>query len=165
MTLLSHYHTITLLHFYFFPVFKCKELIPRNALYANSPSLYVLQQDFRVTCFSTDHMPYVTLAFVALVVYVFAIPLMLFWLLKKANDQNFLFDETKGDDFKETKASYGSLYLQYENHYWWWELTVMVKKMFLTGAMVIISPGTSFQLLIGLLLAILYMLAVLKAGT
>ena len=40
----------------------------------------------------------------------------------------------------------------------------MVKKMLLTGAMVVIRPGTSYQLLIGLMIAILYMLAVLKTA-
>ena len=40
----------------------------------------------------------------------------------------------------------------------------MVKKMLLTGAMVVITPGTSTQLLIGLMIAILYMLAVLKTA-
>ena len=34
--------------------------------------------------------------------------------------------------------------------------------MMLTGAMVVISPGTSFQVLAGLLIAIIYMLSVLK---
>jgi hypothetical protein len=143
-----------------FQVFKCKTIIEAGALYHDSPKLDVLQQDFRIACFSEAHMPYATLSCVALGAYVILIPLILFYLLR--TNRPYLFDKTTGEQHTECKASYGSLYLQYEDDYWWWELTIMVKKMMLTGAMVVIAPGSSSQLLIGLLIAILYMLAVLK---
>jgi hypothetical protein len=148
-----------------FQVFKCKTLIKTGDLYLNSPSLSVLQQDFRVGCFSAVHLPYITVAGVALGVYVVTIPLLLFYLLRKSKPFMFLKDETKSTPkHAQVKNSYGSLYLQYEDEYWWWELTVMVKKMLLTGAMVVISPGTSMQVLVGLFIAIAYMLCVLKVA-
>ena len=148
-----------------FQVFKCKTLIKTGDLYLNSPSLSVLQQDFRVGCFSAVHLPYITVAGVALGVYVVSIPLLLFHLLRKSKPFMFLKDETKSTPkYAQVKNSYGSLYLQYEDEYWWWELTVMVKKMLLTGAMVVISPGTSMQILVGLFIAIAYMLCVLKVA-
>ena len=148
-----------------FQVFKCKTLIKTGDLYLNSPSLSVLQQDFRVGCFSAVHLPYITVAGVALGVYVVSIPLLLFYLLRKSEPFMFLKDETKSTPkHAQVKNSYGSLYLQYEDEYWWWELTVMVKKMLLTGAMVVISPGTSMQVLVGLFIAIAYMLCVLKVA-
>ena len=148
-----------------FQVFKCKTLIKTGDLYLNSPSLSVLQQDFRVGCFSAFHLPYITVAGVALGVYVVTIPLLLFYLLRKSEPFMFLKDETKSTPkHAQVKNSYGSLYLQYEDEYWWWELTVMVKKMLLTGAMVVISPGTSMQVLVGLFIAIAYMLCVLKVA-
>ena len=103
-----------------FQVFKCTTIVPRHSLYEGSPPLSVLQQDFRVVCFDSPHMPYVTLAGVCLGVYVLFIPLLLFYLLRVSKP--FLFDETNVEKHKEVVASYGSLYLQYEDRYWWWEL-------------------------------------------
>ena len=143
-----------------FQVFKCKTLMKS---YDGHPSLNVLQQDFRVKCFSKMHLPYLTLAGVALGIYVIAIPLLLLFLLKKSRPYMFLKNEEKTNPQHEAvQKSYGSLYLQYEETYWWWELVVMVKKMILTGAMVVILPGSSFQILAGLFIAIFYMLSVLK---
>ena len=65
-----------------FQVFKCKELIPKNALFEDSPPLLVLQQDFRVGCYSEGHMPYITLAGCCLGFYVICIPLILYYLLR-----------------------------------------------------------------------------------
>jgi len=55
-------------------------------------------------------------------------------------------------------------YLTDEPKYWYWEVTVIVKKMLLTGACTIITPGSSLQITIALLIVLLNLLLVLKLG-
>jgi hypothetical protein len=57
---------------------------------------------------------------------------------------------------------FGTLYLQYEPEYWYWEVTVIIKKMLLTGAMTIVAPGSSAQLAIALMVVLVNMLGELK---
>ena len=49
-----------------------------------------------------------------------------------------------------------------EPPYWYWEVTVILKKMMLTGAMTIVAPGSSAQLVIALLIVMVNMLLILK---
>ena len=49
-----------------------------------------------------------------------------------------------------------------EPPYWYWEVTVILKKMMLTGAMTIVAPGSSAQVVIALLIVMVNMLLVLK---
>ena len=53
---------------------------------------------------------------------------------------------------------------RYEPKYWYWEVTVIIKKMMLTGAMTIIAQGSSAQLVIALLIVMVNMLLTLKLG-
>ena len=62
------------------------------------------------------------------------------------------------------KASFGGLYLQYEEKYWWFEMVVVLQKMIMTGAMCVIAPGSSLQLLAAVLVTLIYMLLVLKTA-
>jgi hypothetical protein len=119
----------------------------------------VLQQDFRVGCFGSAHQTYLFIAVACLFVYVFGTPVMIGSLLRQSKKQ--LYDTTH-PKHESTKKTLGSLYAQYESDYYMWEIAVMMKKMTLTGAMVVISPGSSVQILVGLLIAIAYMLFVLK---
>ncbi len=54
--------------------------------------------------------------------------------------------------------------MQYEPRYYYWEVTVILKKMLLTGAMTIIAAGSSAQLVIALVIVLFNMVLVLKAG-
>jgi hypothetical protein len=54
--------------------------------------------------------------------------------------------------------------LQYEPTYWYWEVTVIFKKMLLTGAMTVIAAGSSAQLVIALLIVLANMQFILKLG-
>lgn len=49
-----------------------------------------------------------------------------------------------------------------EPKYWYWEITVIFKKMLLTGAMTVIAAGSSAQLVIALLIVMINLLLVLK---
>ena len=57
---------------------------------------------------------------------------------------------------------YGGLYVQYEQPYWWFEMTTLFYKMVITGALSIASPGTPLQLILANLVMLMYMLLVLR---
>merc|ERR1712166_303922 len=69
---------------------------------------------------------------------------------------------SKSEKHEDVVDEFGTLFLQYEPAYYWWEVTVIFKKMMLTGAMTIIEPGSSAQLVIALLIVQVNMLCVLK---
>ena len=52
----------------------------------------------------------------------------------------------------------------YKDQYWYWELVVTFQKALMTGALVVIAPGTSAQIFVGILLVLFYMVWTLKAG-
>ena len=54
------------------------------------------------------------------------------------------------------------IFIADEPKYYWWEITVIFKKMLLTGAMGVIAAGSSLQLILALLIVLFDMLLVLK---
>jgi hypothetical protein len=94
-------------------------------------------------------------------VLVFGVPLGTFVLLRSMRSS--LFDE-EHEEHKNTVQKYGSLYEQYEEEFYAWEVLVMLKKMALTGGLVLIYPGTSAQILFGALLALFYLLFLVRAA-
>ena len=52
----------------------------------------------------------------------------------------------------------------YEDQYWYWELVETFQKALMTGALVVIAPGTSAQIFIGILLVLFHMVWTLKAS-
>ena len=104
---------------------------------------------------------YALVAAACLVVYIIGLPFGMFMALYK--NRQHLFD-TASKEHERVKASYGGLYLQYEEKYWWFEMVVVLQKMIMTGAMCVIAPGSSLQLLAAVLVTLIYMLLVLKTA-
>ena len=94
-------------------------------------------------------------------VYIVGLPLGMFLVLYK--NRKHLFD-VASKEHERVKASFGGLYLQYEEEYWWFEMVVVLEKMIMTGAMCVIAPGSSLQLLVAVLVTLIYMLVVLKTA-
>ena len=53
---------------------------------------------------------------------------------------------------------------RYEPQYWYYEIYVLIKKMLLTGAIMVIAQGSSAQILIAIMIVLFFMLSVLKMG-
>jgi hypothetical protein len=67
------------------------------------------------------------------------------------------------DSLKEsTVMQYGSLFEGYEDDVWYWEIVEMLRKALLTGGLVLLLPGTSAQVLSGLLVCQFYILFLTK---
>ena len=124
----------------------------------------VLAVDYGVEAFGEEHHPYVILCIVCMVVYVLGIPLAVFLALR--NNRKYLY--SAGDTEAHRQRHYdvvdelGTLYLQYEPKYWYWEVIIIFKKMLLTGAMTVIAAGSSAQLVIALLIVLMNLLLMLK---
>ena len=147
-----------------FQVFKCTSIYGGDFgdnRGGNTLLLSVLQQDYRVRCYSPDHQKYIIVAAFALVIFVIGVPATVFCILRFNRRHLYDEDSPKHAAFKK---SFGSLYTQYEPQYFEWEIAIMLKKMFLTGALVVIAPGSSPQLLVGLFIAVGYQLVTLKCA-
>ena len=126
----------------------------------------VLAVDYSINAFQEEHMPYVFLTIGCMVVYVLGIPMLVFLALRK--NKKYLYSAGTTEEHRrkheEVVDEFGTLYLQYEPKYWYWEVTVIFKKMLLTGAMTVIAAGSSAQLVIALLIVLINLLLVLKLG-
>ena len=68
-------------------------------------------------------------------------------------------DNDKLEILKESIImKYGSLFEAYEDDVWYWELIEMFRKALLTGGLVLLAPGTSAQVLSGLLVCQFYVI-------
>ena len=136
-----------------FSVFRCKEIDGIDG--------QVLAADFSIKCHETEHSMYALVAGACLGVYIIGLPFGMFMVLYK--NRRHLFD-TASKEHERVKASFGGLYLQYEEKYWWFEMVVVLQKMIMTGAMCVIAPGSSLQMLVAVLVTLIYMLLVLKTA-
>jgi hypothetical protein len=126
----------------------------------------VLAVDYSIIAFQEEHMPYVLLTIGCMVVYVLGIPVSVCIALRK--NKKYLYSAGTTEEHRkkheEVVAEFGTLYLQYEPKYWYWEVTVIFKKMLLTGFMTIVAAGSSAQMVIALLIVLINLLLVLKLG-
>ena len=126
----------------------------------------VLAVDYSINAFQEQHMPFVFLTIGCMVVYVLGIPISVCIALRK--NKKYLYSAGTTEEHRrrheEVVDEFGTLYLQYEPKYWYWEVTVILKKMLLTGAMTIVAAGSSAQMVIALLIVLLNLLLVLKLG-
>ena len=129
-----------------FRVFKCH--------YFDDKGEWLLA-DLSIPCHTGDHQQTVPWAIVFIGVYVLGIPLLSTAILyrhrKKLWDPNH----------PELRRIYGSLFQYYRPEFWYFEAIEMTKKMLLTGAMVLVAPGSSAQVMIGILIAVVYLVILL----
>jgi hypothetical protein len=60
------------------------------------------------------------------------------------------------NDFFNNRLAFGNLYLQYEPKYWWFEFCCTMRKMILTGALVLFGAGTAPQVVTALVVCIMW---------
>ena len=137
-----------------FQLFKCTEL---------DSELFVLVADMSMEC-SMTHGPwknYATIGLISIIIYVLGIPISSWFILRQNKNALYNINHPKQESMER---EYGSLYLQYEPTYYWWESLEMVKKCLLTGGLVLVAPGSSAQVMFGALIALTFLLLVLKAS-
>ena len=129
-----------------FTTFKCKKIGDKRYLVA----------DYSVVCGEGEHATMSIVMFMFAGVYVIGIPLgsmlILFWnkkLLAVGDDASRALRK-KSEAFAKV---FGALYDAYSPRYWWFEAVVMIQKAMLTGGLVLVAPGSSAQVLVGLVIA------------
>ena len=105
-----------------FTMFRCKTI-------AGVDDGQVLVADFSVRCGQGEHVMYQTLGIVFGIVYVFGIPASILCVLKL--NRKHLYDKTS-PKHEEVMYELGGLYSQYEEKYWWFEIFIILHKMFMT---------------------------------
>ena len=134
-----------------FSVFKCVEVDSGEFFLAN---------DMSIQCFKPLYNSYATVAVICVAFYVIGIPTLSLLVLYK--NRKIISSSAKTLKKEKLDKSIGNLYAQYKPKYYWWECLEMVKKMMLTGGLILLSPGSSAQILLGILVVLMYLCLVLK---
>ena len=140
-----------------FSIFNCRSII--------GVPLPVLATDYNVTCYEDVHSSMVLLAYGCMALWVIGIPLFFFISLRC--NKKHLHDEwstNDGQKHEEVVKQFGTLYLQYEPKYWYWEILVIFYKMLLTGAISVFEPGTTLQIVAAIAIVVANMLFTLKVA-
>ena len=149
-----------------FLTFKCRDLGEGNRFMVAS---------MQIPCFEKEWFMWAGIAAGSCLVYVVGIPAGLLLLLWCGHRRGALqYPKMKigrgervepwmvADQLKRTdehfvyRAAYASLYLQYEPRYWWFEFGCTMRKMILTGALVLFGADTSAQVVTALAVCIVW---------
>ena len=131
--------------------------------------------DMSYTCYSGEWLLWAGVAAASMLLYVIGIPLTLVALLRCGQRKGTLqypdvcFEDNDDinpsdveasvrriNEFFRNRVAYGSLYQQYEPRFWWFEFGCTMRKMILTGALVLFGAGTTPQVVTALAVCILW---------
>lgn len=90
---------------------------------------FVMAAAYDVECWKGEHWEATLIALVCIGVWVVGIPLAVFVLLKVNRNKLYVssknLTEKEMQEHEDVVAEFGTLYLQYEPAYYWWEVIVM----------------------------------------
>ena len=119
-----------------------------------------LANDLSQECWVGDHGDWgVALAISAIVIYAIGVPLFTWFSLYRSKAAMF---DKKHPDYFRVNSRYGNLFQQYEPQFWYWEVIEMIRKLLLTGGLVLAADGTSAQFLIAQVISLLYLVLVIR---
>ena len=137
-----------------FTVFRCNEIPGLN--------FHVLDEDFSVQCWTNEkgnHLTYIIVAIVCIVVYAVGVPLLLFVELwrqhKHLHDPDSLQHELQHERL-------GALFTQYEETYWFWEVGNLIFKLAITGVLCVVAQGSPLQVILALLVCLVNAMFLLR---
>jgi hypothetical protein len=130
--------------------------------------------DMAIPCYGNEWVAWAAVSAMAMLIYVVGIPVTLVLLLYAGSRHGTLQyppAEHRGQnihpheisrhvkltsEFFSNRLAFGNLYLQYEPKFWWFEFFCTMRKMILTGALVLFSAGTAPQVVVALTVCILW---------
>ena len=132
-----------------FTTFKCRQIGEKSYLVA----------DYSQVCGEGRHAQMSIVMVVCGLIYVVGIPMgsVLFLFCNKkllSIDEENALPILQQEEASRFAVIYGSLYDAYEPKYWWFEAVIMLQKAVLTGGLVLVAPGSSVQILVGLVLVL-----------
>ncbi len=122
---------------------------------------FVLSSDNQIQCYTEEWYSFVYGTSGFMLIYVIGIPAYTWYQLYSNHE---LFTTKKRWLREEVESKYGALFLPYKKSFWYWEVIEMIRKMLLTGGMVLVAPGSSSQILWAEIVCLIYLLLVLKAA-
>ena len=135
--------------------------------------------DMSVACYEGEWLVWAAVAGTAMLFYVVGIPVacvVLLWIAQKRGALQFptieISDETqlipsmivesvrRTNEYLLINAALSSLYVQYEKMFWWFESCCTMRKMILTGALVLFSAGTTPQVATALTVCVFWVIII-----
>ena len=135
-----------------FRLFKCREIM----------GVWYLTADYRVVCGGEEYTTHSAMAVVGMLVYTFGIPLFIFNVLHR--NRKYLHksrcpqDELYMND--RVKKEYGSIYSDYTESNYAFDLLDLLRRLLLTGALILVGEQSNTQVFLGALLCQLWLLVV-----
>ena len=156
-------------------MYGCDDIDPNGQSSNDSYGRYYLRRDYSIECTSSKYRFGVVWASIMVVAYPIGIPLLNFWLLYKRRFEikhrldppetgtleggrheyihtistvHILSDDTRMVEF---------LYRSYLPRYWYFECIETFRRLFLTAFISIISPGSSEQLLVAIVMSFVFL--------
>ena len=107
-----------------------------------------LEVDFQISCLSDSYLAFVSLGMIGVCVYPLGIPtLTLLQLWRNSKDIK------RGGPALER---YEFLVADYTPEFYYWDCFEMLRKVTITGVLMFLSPGSLFQLVVGIVLCIVF---------
>jgi hypothetical protein len=138
-----------------FSIFRCSTIdgFPENQQW--------FQEDLSLECHvpNTRHNLYLQIAAASVILIVLGTPFTITFLLFHNRKHLHNTNSPKHDDIQ---FRLGSLYVQYEKNFWYFEIVVIIVKQIMTGALGILEPGTPIQVGLAVLVMFVYLMVLLR---
>jgi hypothetical protein len=152
-----HWKIFCMLAFFLYPMisagllklYHCREV-------ENTAFMHI---DYRIKCYDKEWEWYAMTGAVFFLFYVVGIPAVLTYMLYVYRDALF---DTKHPSHRYAQSCFGFLVKDYTSHAWFWELTMMCQKFFLTAVIIFIESGTVSQLAAGFLISFFFLTLLLQ---
>jgi hypothetical protein len=149
-----------------FTIFDCQAIA---GIANDGDPIHFLARDFNIKCYSDEHMDVVWQVVGTIAIFCVGVPVMLLWDLYR--NRKDLHEEDAATTLSRTPSKnhdrhvltehrLGNLYKSYETSYWWMEVAILYYKVFLTGVLTVIAPGSPIQLLVALIVCFGFLVAI-----
>ncbi|GMH62118.1 hypothetical protein TrLO_g3231 [Triparma laevis f. longispina] len=132
-----------------------------------------LKVDYSIDCASDDHVFYEAYAKLCILIYPLGIPTFYVWLLRRARKslnpgqkhmekrygvedglKRAIEERERLEEERLEIRSLAFLYDSYEPKYFWFEVVETVRKLMLSGGLVLLGPGTMEQIIVSLMICL-----------
>ena len=135
-----------------FRLFKCIEIQDQHYLTA----------DYSVTCYDNNYKTHVAFAVVGMLIFTLGIPLFILHILIRNKKYLHKSKCPEHEMYKHLKVEkeYGSIYSDYTEDNYFFDLLDLGRRLLLTGALIMVGLQSNTQIFLGALLCLLWLLVV-----
>jgi hypothetical protein len=149
-----------------FQVFSCQDVDPDDDVSGDDEYMTV---DYSVSCSSSKYHFGFAWAIASILVYPIGIPAYYFYVLYTSREMiqnrdnltsllpSTSSDEQSADNVTTHLQSILLLFEAYEPKYWYWEVVETMRRLMLTGVLVLIAQGSAVQIVVGICLSLFFL--------